>query len=84
MTEIMAKQKIEIEFWRDSKDQSPESDSIYNIVNKVSEAQVFLDCSLDLRGKPPRVRGESLSWAVVKAGRPASTKKIPRRACHGD
>ncbi len=44
MSNIEAKQKIEIEFWRDSKDESPESDSIYNIINKVSDAGVFLDC----------------------------------------
>ena len=44
MSNIEAKQKIEIEFWRDSKDESPESDSIHNIINKVSDAGVFLDC----------------------------------------
>ncbi len=44
MSNIEAKQKIEIEFWRNSKDESPESDSIHNIVNKVSDAGVFLDC----------------------------------------
>ena len=44
MKDIEAKQKIEVEFWRDSKDESPEADSIYNVVNKVSEARVFLDC----------------------------------------
>lgn len=43
-TSIEAKQKIEIEFWRDSKDESPESDSIHNIINKASDAQVLLDC----------------------------------------
>ena len=44
MSDIEAKQKIEIEYWRDSKDESPESDSIHNIVNKVSDAGVFLTC----------------------------------------
>ena len=44
MKDIEAKQKIEVEFWRHSKDESPEADSIYNVVNKVSEARVFLDC----------------------------------------
>lgn len=44
MSNIEKKQKIEIEFWRDSKDESPESDSIHNIINKVSDAGVFLDC----------------------------------------
>lgn len=44
MANIEEKQKIEIAFWRDSKDESPESDSIHNIINKVSDAGVFLDC----------------------------------------
>ncbi len=44
MSDIEAKQKVEIEFWRDSKHESPETDSMYNIVNKVSDAGVFLDC----------------------------------------
>lgn len=42
--EIEAKQKIEIEFWRNSPDESPAADSIYNIVNKISDAGVLLDC----------------------------------------
>lgn len=44
MSEITIKQKIEIEFWRDSEHESPESDSIHNIVDKVSDAGVLLDC----------------------------------------
>jgi len=44
MSNIEIKQKIEIEFWRDSKDESPESNSILNIINKVSDTRVFLDC----------------------------------------
>jgi SAM-dependent methyltransferase len=44
MSEIESKQKIEIEFWRDSEHESPEADSIHNIVNKVTDAAVFLDC----------------------------------------
>ncbi|HIJ75907.1 MAG TPA: class I SAM-dependent methyltransferase [Deltaproteobacteria bacterium] len=44
MASIEEKQKIEIEFWRDSEHESPEVDSIYNIINKVSEAAVFVDC----------------------------------------
>ncbi len=42
--DITSKQKIEIEFWRDSRQQSPESDSVANIVNTMSDAAVFLDC----------------------------------------
>lgn len=43
MPDIEAKQKIEIEFWRDSKDKSIEPDSIYTIVQKLSDAGVLLD-----------------------------------------
>ena len=41
---IEAKQKTEIEFWCDSEYESPNADSIHNMVNKVSDAGVFLDC----------------------------------------
>ena len=41
---ITEKQKSEIEYWRDSEHESPESDSIYNIINKMGEAVVFVDC----------------------------------------
>ncbi len=44
MPNIEAKQKIEIEFWRDSKDESPDADSLCNVINKVSDAAVLLDC----------------------------------------
>lgn len=44
MSNIESKQKIEIEFWRDSEQESPESESILNIINKASDAGVFLDC----------------------------------------
>jgi SAM-dependent methyltransferase len=41
---IEEKQKIEVEYWRDSICESPEADSIHNIVNKMTEAAIFLDC----------------------------------------
>lgn len=44
MPNIESKQKIEIEYWRDSEHESPESESIHNIINKVSDAGVLLDC----------------------------------------
>jgi len=53
-TDIKAKQKLEIDFWKNSETQSPESDSIYNIVNKMSDAQVFLDCLNRHRKKLPK------------------------------
>ena len=43
-SEIETRQTIEIEFWRDSPDKSPGSNSLANLANKMSEARVFLDC----------------------------------------
>jgi len=69
MPDIKAKQKLEIEFWKDSKSQSPESDSIQNIVNKMSDAQVFLDCLNRHREKLPKYGrvlelGAGQGWAT--------------------
>jgi ubiquinone/menaquinone biosynthesis C-methylase UbiE len=36
-------QKREIEYWRDSEHESPESDSIYNTINKMSDVSVFME-----------------------------------------
>jgi SAM-dependent methyltransferase len=44
MANIDLKQQVEIEFWRDSEMESPESDSLQNIVNKLTDANTFLDC----------------------------------------
>lgn len=44
MHSIDDKQKIEIDYWRLSKDESPESDSLDNIANKMSDVGVFLAC----------------------------------------
>ncbi|RKZ87669.1 MAG: hypothetical protein DRR19_13340 [Candidatus Parabeggiatoa sp. nov. 1] len=38
------KQNIEIDFWKNSVTESPESDSIENIIGKMAGAAVFLDC----------------------------------------
>lgn len=38
------KQNIENDYWRDSEHESPQTGSIYNIVNKMSEAAILLDC----------------------------------------
>jgi len=43
MLSVAARQRVEIEFWRTSKEESPEADSVHNIVEKVSEAAVFLE-----------------------------------------
>jgi len=44
VSDIEEKQKIEIEFWRDSNHESPEADSIHNIINKASFFRVLMDC----------------------------------------
>jgi SAM-dependent methyltransferase len=44
MPSVEEKQKTEIDYWRSSETESPESDSVENIINKVSESAVFLDC----------------------------------------
>lgn len=44
MLGIEEKQKVEIEYWRDSASEAPDVDSLENIVDKMSEARVFLDC----------------------------------------
>lgn len=41
---IDEKQQIEIEHWRDSQQESPDADSIHNIINKMTEAAIVLDC----------------------------------------
>lgn len=68
MRDIEARQKLEIEYWRDSRDESPESDSLHNIVNKVSDAEVFLSCLnrlraiLSVRGRVLEI-GAGQGWA---------------------
>jgi len=44
MLDIELKQKIEIEYWRHAEHESPKADSVYNIINKLTDAGVFLDC----------------------------------------
>jgi SAM-dependent methyltransferase len=42
--EILAKQRIEIDYWRDSEHEAPDSHSLVNLVNKLTDAEVFLHC----------------------------------------
>jgi hypothetical protein len=44
--QIAEKQKIEIDFWKKSKTESSDLDSLSldNIINKISEAGILLDC----------------------------------------
>jgi hypothetical protein len=41
--ELSAQQRREIEFWRDSVLERPDSDSIENLVNKANDAGILLD-----------------------------------------
>ena len=69
---IEAKHKIEIEFWRNWKDESPDADSIGNVVNKVSDAGVLLDC-LNRHKESLQSTEEFWNWGKVKGGHRAST-----------
>lgn len=42
--ELDTKQKIEINFWQNSTHENPFLDSIHNIINKISDSEVFLNC----------------------------------------
>jgi hypothetical protein len=42
--DVETKELIEIDYWRSSREESPEADSVSNIINKVSDAANFLDC----------------------------------------
>jgi SAM-dependent methyltransferase len=44
VSDIEVKQKTEIEFWRDSIHESPEANSIHNLINKASFFRVLADC----------------------------------------
>ena len=44
MHKIEEKQKIEIEYWQTAPGESPGDDSVYNVVNKISDARIFLEC----------------------------------------
>ncbi|HXW69967.1 MAG TPA: class I SAM-dependent methyltransferase [Methylocella sp.] len=53
MANIATKQAIEIDFWRDSKTESPQSNSIRNLTSKFSDAGIFLDCVEKYRDRLP-------------------------------
>lgn len=41
---VLEKQKQELDFWDNPNNGLPEVDSISNIINKISDAEVFIDC----------------------------------------
>lgn len=67
--ETELKHRREIEFWRDSEQENPQADSLGNIINKVSDAAVLVDCLQRHRatlGEPERVLelGGGQGWAA--------------------
>lgn len=56
---IEEKQRIEIDYWRTSDTEAPDIDSVHNLVNKVAEAEIFLEALAALRGELP-ARGRVL------------------------
>lgn len=42
--DLHVKEQIEIDYWKNSPTERPDSNSIENIVNKISDAPAFLDC----------------------------------------
>ena len=43
LNQLASFQEREIEYWRESEHESPESDSIYNLLNKMSDVPVFME-----------------------------------------
>src|SRR4051812_11972172 len=44
------KERIEIEFWKNDSHVAPESESVFNIINKITDAPSLLEC---LKGHEP-------------------------------
>ena len=72
-TNLEQRQQVEIDYWKDSPTERPESESIENIVNKVADTEVFLQCINAYRGVFERSHtiveiGAGQGWAscVVK------------------
>ncbi len=56
---IEEKQRVEIDYWRTSDTEAPDVDSVHNVVNKVAEAEIFLEAIDALRDELP-ARGRVL------------------------
>lgn len=81
MDRLEALQQREIEYWRESESERPESDSIHNIVNKMSDVPVFMDVlqryeSLFAKPGPLRVLelggGQGWSTCLLKRLHPSA------------
>ena len=42
--DLATKEQMEIDAWRDSPTEAPETDTVENLINKLSDAQVFMEC----------------------------------------
>ena len=72
MTNIDLNQQVEIEFWRNAEGESPESNSLQNIINKLIDANTLVDCFEKYRVNSAKTDA-SWSSAVANAGDRAST-----------
>lgn len=74
-------QQREIDYWRESEHEAPESDSIHNVINKMSDVPVFMDAlqryeSLFAKPGPLRVLelggGQGWSTCLIKRLHPSA------------
>lgn len=81
MDRLESLQQREIDFWRESEHEAPESDSIHNIVNKMSDVPVLMDVlqryqALFAAPRPPRVLelggGQGWSTCLLKRLHPSA------------
>lgn len=78
--QLEEKERIEIDFWRNSESESPEADSVENVLNKASEARAFLESIRGFTGHFQASRsilelGAGQCWAscIVKRLYPSAT-----------
>jgi len=75
------RRRIEIEFWRDSPTERPESNAVENVVNKAGDAAIFLDClrqygPLFARSGTILELGAGQGWASCIAKRVAPQARV--------
>jgi len=67
--DVAQRHSIEIDYWRASEHEAPESDSVYNIINKVADAPTFLGClhrhyAVGVPGQHVVELGSGQGWAA--------------------
>jgi SAM-dependent methyltransferase len=60
MPDIGTQQKIEIEYWRDAEHEAPGAEPVYNIVNKITDAAVLIECFARHGARAARADGRVL------------------------